>query len=142
MQIFEYISNNYYYYYYSLRVFHINISWWSFAEVWVTASLLKSRGLFSILAKLNYAVVWMVSTHPLISKSSSPCINPFVTVPRAPITIGITVAFMFHSFFQFSEKIKVPISLFIFFQFYSVVCQDSQVYNSVSSLSFVDYYKV
>ena len=40
----------------------------------------------------------MVSTHPLIYKSSSHCINPFVTVPRAPITTGITVTFMFHSF--------------------------------------------
>ena len=42
----------------------------------------------------------MVSTCPLNSKSSSPCINPFVTVPRAHIIIGITVTFMFHSFFN------------------------------------------
>ena len=32
---------------YSFRVFHISISWWSFTGVWVTASLLKSPGLFS-----------------------------------------------------------------------------------------------
>ena len=31
-----------------IRVFHISISWWSFTEVWVTASLLKSPGLFSV----------------------------------------------------------------------------------------------
>ena len=42
----------------------------------------------------------MVSICPLISKSSSPCVNPSVTVPRAPITIGITVTFMFLSFFN------------------------------------------
>ena len=40
----------------------------------------------------------MVYTHPLIFKSSSPFINPLVTVQRAAITIGITVTFMFHSF--------------------------------------------
>ena len=40
----------------------------------------------------------MVSTRPLISKSSSPCTNPLVTVPRASITIGITVTLMFHIF--------------------------------------------
>ena len=42
----------------------------------------------------------MVSTHPLISKSSSLCTSPLVTVPSAPITIGITVTFMFHRFFS------------------------------------------
>ena len=40
----------------------------------------------------------MVSTRPLISKSSSPCTHPLVAVPRAPTTIGITVTFMLHSF--------------------------------------------
>ena len=35
-----------------------------------------SRTLLSILVDLNNAVVWMVSTRPLISKSFSPCINP------------------------------------------------------------------
>ena len=51
--------------------------------------------LLSILANLNNAVVWMVSTHPLISKSYSPCTNPLVTVLRALITIDIIVTFMF-----------------------------------------------
>ena len=58
-----------------------------------------SRTLLSILAVLNNAVVWMVSTHPPTSKSSSPFNSPLVTVPNAPITIGIIVTFMFHSFF-------------------------------------------
>ena len=42
----------------------------------------------------------MVSTHPIISKSSSSCTNSLVTVPKAPITIDITVTFMFHNFFS------------------------------------------
>ena len=59
-----------------------------------------SRTLLSILSVLNNAVVWIVSTRPPTSKSSSPFNNPLVTVPKAPITIGIIVTFMFHSFFN------------------------------------------
>ena len=59
-----------------------------------------SRTLLSILTVLNNAVVWMVSTRPPTSKSSSPFSNPLVTVPNAPITIGIIVTCMFHSFFN------------------------------------------
>ena len=55
--------------------------------------------LLSIPADLNNVVVWMVSTRPLISKFSIPFLNSLVTAPRAPIIIGITVNFMFHSFF-------------------------------------------
>ena len=39
---------HYYYYYLLIRVFHISVSWWSFTGDWVTASLLKSPGLFSV----------------------------------------------------------------------------------------------
>ena len=59
-----------------------------------------SRTLLNILAVLNNAVVWMVSTRPLISKSSSPFSNPLFTVPNVPITIDIIVTCMFHSFFN------------------------------------------
>ena len=56
----------------------------------------------NILTDLINAVVWTVSTPPLISKSSSFCINPLVTVPRAPITVGIITTFMFYGFFFYS----------------------------------------
>ena len=52
-----------------------------------------SRTLLSILADLNITVIWMVSTHPLIFKSSSPFTNPLVTVPSVPIITGITIIF-------------------------------------------------
>ena len=67
-------------------------------------SLQVSRTFLSILAVLNIVAVWMVSTRPLISKSSSPFINLLVTVPKAPVTIGIIVTFMFHSFFYFRAR--------------------------------------
>ena len=56
--------------------------------------------LLSILAVFNNALVWMVSTRPPTSKSSRPFNNPLVTVTKAPITIGIIITFMFHSFFN------------------------------------------
>ena len=59
-------------------VFHWSLNDSKFPEV--------SRTLLSILTDLNNAVVWMVSTRPLIFKSCSPCSNPLVIVPGAPIT--------------------------------------------------------
>ena len=56
------------------------------------------RTLLSILADRNNAVVWMFLTHPHITKSSSPCINPLSVVPIASITIGITVTLQFNIF--------------------------------------------
>ena len=97
-----------------VQVFHISVSWWFLTGIWVTASLLKSPGLFSVL--------WLISTVQVSSSLQdssqysgwsqqccsldglhlssyfqvrSPCINPSVAVPRAPITFGIIVTFMF-----------------------------------------------
>ena len=124
-----------YYYLHQLMVFH-----WSLSD---NKSPLVSRTLFSILAVLNNAVVWMVPTRLPTSKIFSPFRNSLVTVPKAPITIGIIVTCMFHSFFQFPSKVEVLILLFTFFQFYSVV-RDSKVDNFTYSLFFFfgDYYKV
>ena len=59
-----------------------------------------SRNFLCNLAVLNNVVVCIVSTRPLISNSSCPFNNHLVTVPKAIITIGIIVTFMFHSFFN------------------------------------------
>ena len=97
---------------------------WSLSD---SKSPQDSRTLLSILAVLNNAVVWMVSTRPPTSKTSRHFSNPLVTIQNAPITIGIIVTCMFHSFFQFSSKVEVLILHFTFFQFYSVVNRDSKV---------------
>ena len=73
-------------------VFHWSLSDSKFPQV--------SRTLLSILAVLNNVVAWMVSTRPPTFMSSNLFYNPLVTVPKAPITIGITVTFLFHSFFN------------------------------------------
>ena len=77
-----------------------------------------SRTLLSILAVFNNAVVWMVSTWSPTSKSSRPFNNPLVTVPKAPITIGIIVTFMFHSFFNSLARSRY---LFLFSHSFSFI---------------------
>ena len=85
-----------------------------------------SRTHLNILDDLNSAVVWMVSTRVLIPNSASHFTNPFVTAPSATITIGITVTFMFHSFFSVTDQGPGT----CLSQFYSVFCRDVKVFNS------------
>ena len=81
-----------------LMVFH-----WSLSD---SKSPHVSRTLLSILTVLNNAVVWMVSTRPPTSESSSPFNHTLVTVPKAPITIGMIATSMFHSFFNSQARSK------------------------------------
>ena len=61
-------------------VFHRSVKDSKFPQV--------SETLLSILADINIAVVWMISTRPLFSISS-------ISVPNTPITIDITLIFIF-----------------------------------------------
>ena len=62
--------------------------------------------LLIILADLNNVVVQMIFILPLISCSPSLFSRPLRTIPNAPTTIGITVTFIFLSFFSFLAKSK------------------------------------
>ena len=73
-------------------VFH-----WSMSD---SKSPQVTRTRLRILVVLSNAAIWIVSTRPPTSKSSRPFNNPLVIVPKAPITIGTIVTFMFHSFFN------------------------------------------
>ena len=57
-----------------------------------------TRTLLRILANHNYTVIWMVFIHLPIFNSSRSLSKPLGTIPSAPITIGITITFMFYSF--------------------------------------------
>ena len=63
------------------------------------------------MADLHNAVVWMVSTCPLISKSCSPYNNPSVTVPSAPTVINISVTLMFYSFSVLLQDLDIYLSV-------------------------------
>ena len=78
-----------------------------------TKSAQVSRTFLIMLTNLKNSVVWMVSAHPSISNSSNSLINSLGINLSAQITIGITVTFMFHSFFSSLAKFKY----FFFFLF-------------------------
>ena len=59
-----------------------------------------STTLLRILSDFNNSALSMVSARALISKYSTPCTKPLVIVPSEPVTIGITVTFMFHGIFS------------------------------------------
>ena len=101
-----------------------------------------SRTLLSILAVLNNVVVWMVSTRPPTSKSSSPFSNPLVTVPKAPITIGIIVTFMFHSFFNSLARSRYL--SFFSYSFSVILWSAGTAKSTILQIVFfvVDYYKI
>ena len=108
-------------------VFH-----WSLRD---NKSPLVSRTLLRILADLSNTVVWIVSIRPLIYKSSCPFTNPLVTLPRAPITIGTIVTFMFLSFFK-SLATSWYLSFWsLSFNLYSVLSRDSKVHKKESTLT-------
>ena len=113
-------------------VFH-----WSLSD---SKSLQVFRILLSILAYLNNAVVWKVSTRPLISNSSSPFINPLVTVPWAPFRVGINVTFIFHSF-PFPNTVELLILLLTSFTIWSAGTAKFTILQ-VLFFFFVDYYEI
>ena len=82
----------------------------------------------------------MVSTRSPTSKSSRPFNNPLVTVPKAPITIGTIVTFMFHSFFN-----HLAMSRYLSFFSHSFSCilwsarQQSRQFLQILFFFFVNY---
>ena len=103
-----------------LTVFH-----WRLSE---RKSPQVSRTLLSILADL-----------PLFP---SPCTSPLVTLPRAPITNGITVTFMFHCFFNSLARSRYLLLFSLSFNFtpWSDWTAKSTIPQVLSF--FVDYYEV
>ena len=85
--------------FYPLRMFHTSVSWWSFTGVWKASSLL----------------------------SSSPFPGLWIPFPSYPITNGIIVILIIHTFFLFpwlGQSICVSFRFFDFFLL--VVCRDSK----------------
>ena len=110
-------------------VFH-----WSLSD---SKSPQVSKTLLSILAVLNNVVVWMVSTRPPTSKSSSLFNNLLETVPKAPITTGIIVTFMFHIFSNSLAKSRYLYFFSLYFRFILWSAGDSKVDYFASSLFFI-----
>ena len=97
-----------------------------------------SRTFLSILVDFCNTVVWIVSTRLFISKSSSPFINPLVTVARALIIIGIN--FTCSTVFSVSYLDR---GIYSFHFLLILLCdQPGQISPQFCTFSFfVDYYK-
>ena len=71
-------NNSYYYYYYYyyyytfIRAFYISVSRWFFIGVWVTASLLKSPGLFLVF--WPFSIMLSFGWSPLVRQLPSPLV--------------------------------------------------------------------
>ena len=101
------------------------------------------RALLSILAVLNNAVVWIISTRLPTSKSSSSFSNPLDTEPNAPTTIGIIVTFMFSRFFNSLARSRfLSFSLYFSFTLWSAGTAKSTILQVLWVFFPVDYYKV
>ena len=103
-------------------VFH-----WSLSD---SKSLQVSRTLLCILAVLNDAIVWMVSTRLPASKSSRPFYNPLVTVPKSQITIGIFVTFMYIVFWVFFNFLASWRYLSFFSHYFSFILRSARTAKS------------
>ena len=77
--------------------------------------LLKSSRLFSVFLPILRMLYFKWSSLVLLFLITPSQYQSLVTVLSRPIRIDITVAFIFHSFLQFSSKVLVLISLFTFF---------------------------
>ena len=83
-------------FFFCYRVLHINVSRWSFREIWVTASLLRPPG-FSYVFLPILTIMWFgCSVFFLLSPELFS--KPFGTVPSAPITSDIIITLVFHGF--------------------------------------------
>ena len=90
------------------------------------------------MSNLCNTVVWIVSTHPLISTSFSLGINILMTVPRAVNTFGKTVTDMFHSSFNSQARLRY---LFFFSFSFNLTTAETAKSKIQQVLFFVDYDK-
>ena len=91
------------------------------------------RTLLSILADLINDVVWMVSSSPPISSSSSSFINRLVTVQITLMIIGISLSPSYSICLVLEQTLGTD-HFFTFFQFYILVCWDGKCHESTHSL--------
>ena len=126
-----------------LRIFHTCISWSFPTEVRVTASLLKSPGLFS---------VW----RPILIIPSFGCSPLVLFYPYPPVSLSILwLLYQAHQlqlvspsfscsivFFQISCKVKLLIILSTFFQFYPVIRWNDEIHYSVGHFFFFFFWSM
>ena len=108
-----------------LMVFH-----WSLSDC---KSPRVSRTLFSILAALSNAIVWIVSPRPPISNPSSPLLKLSGIFPSTPIRNGVHICLMFHSFLVLKQGLYTCLSFhFLWFSISGPLEQQSPQFSRFS----------
>ena len=114
-------------------VFH-----WSLSD---SKSPQVSRTRLGILAVLSNAVIWIVSTRPLTSKSSRPFNNPLVIVPKAPIT-NYYYYYCYYYYYYYSFRV-FHISVYYYYYYYLAephVSDDIMVNTNIEILLISKHY--
>ena len=124
------------------KFFHISVSWCSFTGVWVTTSLLRSLGFFSVLWPMSTLLLFGLSPRVLLFLSPL-VLLPILwsTIPRVPLTISTTVTFMDHRFFNSLGRTRY---LSFFSQSFNFIQWSSGTAKSTRLqflFFFIDYYK-
>ena len=123
----------YYYYFYSLRVFHINVSWWFLTWVWVTA-LLHNSSHCSLRSQQCCSLDsphWSTYFQVLQSLYQS-----FGDCTKSANYNWYSHYFHVSQFFNSLAKSRYLSHFFAVIQFYSAVRWESKVHNSATSLFF------
>ena len=119
---------------YSLRVFPISVSWWFSTRVWVTESLFKPPGLFSVFWPI-IIILWFGCSPVVLFFPSSPVPLPILWwLYRAHQPPLVSPSLTCSRICLLSSKVWVLISLFAFFYFYAVVIWNNKVHYSAGSL--------
>ena len=126
-----------YYSFTSSKVFHINVSWWAFTGVWMTVSLLKSPGLFSVF--LLILIILSFGWSPLVLLFPSFLVSLLILWALSLVhqTQLVSPSPLCSIAYKFSTKVLALISLVAFFYFHSVVCRNGKVNYSAGSVFFV-----
>ena len=122
---YSYLVAVYYYIFTLFRVYHATIIWWFLPGFWVRASLLKFPVLFLIFWPILIMQPFRWSPLFLLFLSLSDLV-PILWWLYRTHQLQFVSPLMFHSFFQFSIKVKVIISVFAFFHFYSMISRTAK----------------
>ena len=115
-------------------MFHTNISRWFFTGVWVTASLLKSPGLFSVFWPILIMLEWGWSPLVLLFQSL-PVLLPILwgLFPVLQLQLVSPSPLCSIVFLVLEQGLDIHLH-FAFFWLYSVVCRNGKVHYSIDSL--------
>ena len=131
--LFIYYYHYYYHYYNYPGVFHVSVNSRSFTGVWVTASLLRSTGLFSVfrlILMLELVLSLLLLRFPTLPASSSSLWGSFHALQLQLVSPSPSYSIV--CFFQFSGPSTIPSFRFLCFLFCGPPRQQTPLFGRLS----------